>query len=207
MVSDQNFSTNKHQQTPNLTANIRREMRNKRRTLGVNDQLEAASQFAYYFCRSDFYRNCRRIAAYLAADGEISIEPVISRAWRDNKQVYLPVLHPFDNKLQFAIYTPDSILVNNRFFIGEPAIAAAKRVKAMNMEVVLTPLVAFDRYGNRIGMGGGFYDRSFAFLKRRHYWRRPILLGCAHALQQVERIQAQSWDLPLAAVFTDNGRI
>jgi len=186
---------------------IRREMRIKRRALTKQQQLDAASQFAYYFCRSDYYRNCANLACYLATDGEISLEPVIARAWRDKKNVFLPVLHPFDNKLQFARYTADSVLVNNRFFIGEPAVAAAKRVTPLNMDIVLTPLVAFDRHGNRIGMGGGFYDRSFAFLKRRRVWLRPQLIGCAHSLQQIEHIQVQSWDMPLVTVFTDNGRV
>jgi len=130
---------------------------------------------------------------------------VILRAWHDKKQVYLPVLHPFEKKLQFARYFPDSILVNNRFQIGEPAVAAAKRVKPINMDVVLTPLVAFDKAGHRIGMGGGFYDRSFAFLKRRRFWLRPLLIGCAHQFQELKKIQTQAWDMPLYTVFTDRG--
>lgn len=194
---------------PNKKTNdaLRREMRSKRRSLSDIQQQRAAELFAYYFCRSEFYRNSNRIAAYLCNDGEIDMSAVIARAWRDKKQVYLPVLHPFDNKLQFARYLPDSVLVNNRYQIGEPELAAAKRVKPINMDVVLTPLVAFDRAGHRIGMGGGFYDRSFAFLKRRQYWLRPLLIGCAHQLQETQRIQSQAWDIPLHSVFTDQGKI
>lgn len=182
-------------------------MRAKRRALGGKQQTIASNLFAYHFCRSKIYKNCDRIACYLAVDGEIGMDSVISRAWRDKKEVYLPVLHPFENKLFFSRYTPDSVLVNNRFGIGEPEIAAAKRVKPLTLDVVLTPLVAFDLNGNRIGMGGGFYDRSFAFLKKREYWLRPLMVGCAHRLQQVDTIQTQSWDMPLAMVFTDKGLI
>lgn len=202
--SSNNGASHKQQELINT---LRVDMRKKRRSLTTAEQQEAATQFAYHFCRSAIYRYSRHLACYLATDGEINLLPVIERAWRDNKTVYLPVLHPFANKLQFAAYTSDTVLVNNRFAIGEPAVAAAARANPINMDVVLTPLVAFDRNGNRIGMGGGFYDRSFAFLKRRKIWLRPLLIGCAHGIQQLDNIQSQSWDLPLAGVFTDKGRI
>ena len=199
-------STAKRQSKIKDAATLRREMRETRRALDDKTQQYAATMFAYYFCRSRIYMNSDKIACYLATDGEIAMDAVIERAWRDHKKVYLPVLHPYLNKLQFARYTPDTILVNNRFGIGEPAIAARKRENPLTMEVVLTPLVAYDDQGNRIGMGGGFYDRSFAALKRRNHWQRPLLIGCAHSCQKVTRIQNQSWDLPVASVFTELGR-
>lgn len=186
---------------------IRQNIRRQRRALNAQQQAHAAEMFAYYFCRSDYYTNAKRIACYLSNDGELSTELVIQRAWKDHKLIYLPVLHPFADRLQFAAYQKKTALVDNRFGIGEPALGAIHRVRALEMDVVLTPLVAFDRQGNRMGMGGGFYDRSFAFLKHRQHWRRPVLIGCAHSLQEVDSIPVQSWDVPLSAVFTDNGLI
>ena len=73
------------------------------------------------------------------------------------------------------------------------------------LDLVLMPLVGFDSTGSRLGMGGGFYDRSFAFLRRRQKWRKPNLIGAAFDCQKVEQIDGQSWDVPLSGVMTESG--
>lgn len=144
------------------------------------------------------------MAVYLPADGEVDTTGIIQRAWTLGKQVYLPVLVPYlHNRLWFIRYTSDTRLVKNRFGIPEPEAVHRKRVPAQALDLVLTPLVAFDAQGNRLGMGGGFYDRSFEFLLRRRIWHKPRLVGLAYDFQQLPGLPAQSWDVPLTAVATD----
>jgi len=121
-----------------------------------------------------------------------------------NKQCYLPVLDPLgSNRLWFAPLSPGVSLRPNRFGIPEPQVSARHFVSARHLDLLLLPLVAFDPAGNRLGMGGGFYDRSLAYLKRRQRWVRPLLYGVAHQFQCVASLQQASWDIPLHGIVTD----
>ena len=71
------------------------------------------------------------------------------------------------------------------------------------LEIVLVPLVAFDKNFNRVGMGGGYYDRAFAFSKFRKNWHKPLLVGVAYSFQEVDKINSKAWDVPLHAVITE----
>lgn len=104
--------------------------------------------------------------------------------------------------LRFARWHDGARLHRNRFHIPEPRRQARLSARALN--VVLLPLTGFDASGNRLGMGGGFYDRTLAF-KRRHRKARPLLVGVAHACQQVSTLPAEIWDVPLAMIVTDRG--
>ena len=190
----------------NSPIDIRRQMRAQRRALDYDTRQSAADLFAWHFARSKIYRNSRRLACYISNDGELDLMPLIQRAWRDKKQVYLPVLHaPYVDRLSFALYTRNTALDSNRFGIDEPATAANRRVAPIRLDLVLTPLVAFDKQGNRIGMGGGFYDRSFGFLRQRKHWHKPTLIGCAYQFQELPEIANNYWDVPLNGVATETG--
>ena len=91
------------------------------------------------------------------------------------------------------------------FGIQEPAGGPIRA--ARNLDIILTPLVAFDSAGNRIGMGGGYYDRTFAFLKRRTTWRKPKLIGIAFGLQEVDAVPVDTWDVPLDGILTEKGLV
>ncbi len=143
---------------------------------------------------------------YLASDSEVDTTPILERAWKLGKEIYLPVLAPFlHNRLWFTRYETDTPLVRNRFGIAEPRSVHRQRIPSHALDLVLTPLVGFDAEGNRLGMGGGFYDRSFAFLCRRRHWRKPRLVGLAYDFQQLPALPAHRWDVPLNAVATDSG--
>ncbi|NQD92361.1 5-formyltetrahydrofolate cyclo-ligase, partial [Pseudomonas sp. CrR25] len=129
---------------------------------------------------------------------------LLSAAQRRGKATYLPVLSPWPStKMVFQQVQPRDTLTPNRFGIPEPRRSVARQRKAWALDLILLPLVGFDRYGGRIGMGGGFYDRSLAFRGRRKNWHKPTLLGLAHECQQVDRLALASWDVPLAATVTD----
>ncbi|MFQ5644804.1 MAG: 5-formyltetrahydrofolate cyclo-ligase [Thiogranum sp.] len=184
----------------------RKKLRARRNALTDSERLQRSAALCNGLARQPVFRTSRRIAAYLPADGEVETAPLIELAWRMGKQVYLPVLVPYRaNRLWFARYEPDTLLVKNRFGIAEPARVHRQRVAPQALDLVLAPLVGFDHNGHRLGMGGGFYDRSFAYLLHRKYWRKPRLVGLAYDFQQLPGLPPQPWDVPLTAVATDNG--
>lgn len=183
----------------------RQQLRARRRALNDQERVQRSAAMCRQLSRQPLFRASRKIAAYLPADGEVDTQPLIELAWQTGKQVYLPVLVPFlGNSLWFARYEPETRLVRNRYGIAEPEIVHRQRIAAHGLDVVLAPLVGFDRAGNRLGMGGGFYDRSFAYLLSRKHWRKPRLIGLAYEFQQLPRLPAQPWDVPLSAVATDS---
>ena len=183
----------------------RQRLRALRRSLSRQERRHRADALCRQLFNQPLFGNSRRLAVYLPCDGEVDTATIVARAWALGKQVYLPVLVPYlHNRLWFARYSPDTLLVSNRFGIAEPAVVHRQRVQPHALDLVLTPLVGFDARGNRLGMGGGFYDRSFAFLLRRKTWRKPRLLGLAYDFQQLPQVPAQPWDVPLTAVVTDS---
>jgi len=121
------------------------------------------------------------------------------------KQCFLPVLDTLrPRRLWFAPYRIGDPLVANRYGIPEPACPSRYRVAAWCLDLVLTPLVAFDEMGNRLGMGGGYYDRTLSFLARRQVWKRPRLVGIAYEFQCLESLPRRPWDIPLNSVITND---
>jgi 5-formyltetrahydrofolate cyclo-ligase len=134
-------------------------------------------------------------------DGEPSLSPLVEVARRQRKRLYVPVLRGLT--MTFAELAPAATLAPNFFGILEPKVGA--RLDARRLDLVLTPLVAFDDHGVRVGVGRGYYDRCFRFLRHRTHWRRPKLLGVAYELQRVPPLVPSSWDVPLWAVVTERG--
>lgn len=183
---------------------LRATLRARRRALSAADQKRAAAALAARVIATRWFRVSRRIAAYIANDGEIDPRDVIERIWRTRKQAYLPVLSPLQHdRLWFARVEPDMEYHANRFGIPEPMVKRSALVRAEELDLILLPLVAFDTTGNRVGMGGGFYDRSLAFLRHRRYLRKPHVVGLAHEFQRVQHVTPDSWDVPLAGIVTD----
>lgn len=184
---------------------IRRELRARRHELTPRQQKRASQRLMSVLSRWPYWRRAQRVALYLPNDGEPDLTPLIRKAWRDGKQVYLPVLAPNGgNVLWFRRFEASSRLVPNRFGIHEPS-AANPRLQPQRLDLVLAPLTAFDVRGRRLGMGGGFYDRTFSFVSRRLIWQHPYLVGVAHHFQQVDELPAEPWDVPLSAIATDKG--
>ncbi len=154
---------------------------------------------------STLFRNSKKIALYLETDGEIAISQLLPLIHSNKKRTYLPVLRPIPpNRLWFSEYRVSDKLIRNKYHIREPNIRQRKPIHPHGLDLVLVPLVAFDCNCNRIGMGGGFYDRTFAYLKTRNTWSKPKLIGVAHELQRVTQIQTNFWDIPLDGVVTES---
>jgi 5-formyltetrahydrofolate cyclo-ligase len=126
--------------------------------------------------------------------------PIIHALWAAKKNCYLPVVTPAPQKsLQFALYTPDSTLISNRYQITEPD-AGGKFFSHAKLDCVLLPLCGFDLQGHRLGSGGGYYDRTFAGKLQRD---RPVLIGVGYQLQAVAALPADDWDVTLEGVLTE----
>ncbi|WP_198034128.1 5-formyltetrahydrofolate cyclo-ligase [Acidihalobacter ferrooxydans] len=144
---------------------LRRALRQRRSALTPTERARAAERIARRLMLSPHYRRSRRIAVYLAVGGEIDCAPLIRHALRAGKRLYLPHVLP-NGLLRFLRWTPSTPMRNNRFGIPEPATPGAPPLAPQRLDLVCLPLVGFDSRGNRLGMGGGYYDRSFAWIKR-----------------------------------------
>ena len=186
------------------TANsLRQQKREQRRQLSSSQQAKHAQQLAEQLLTHSTFIDSQYIAAYLSNDGEIDPVLIIEQAWNLGKQIYLPVLSAHENSLLFAPFEKGSPMCRNQFGIGEPDCLPAYWLKAEHMDLILLPLVAFDELGNRMGMGGGFYDRSLADIRQQE--KPTQLIGLAHEIQKTTQLEVQSWDVPLDAVATDTG--
>lgn len=182
-------------------------MRSQRQALTPAQLDEHSQDLAKHLMANRLFQNSQHIALYLGNDGEIDPSYLIEAAWRQGKQTYLPVLGlRATNRLWFLPFAEQTPLIPNRFGIAEPQHHRRDRqFKPQRLDLVLMPLVAFDKQGNRLGMGGGFYDRTLAFLRTRRSWRKPRLIGLAYEFQCVDALPVQEWDVPLDAIATEKG--
>ena len=179
------------------------------------------------FLASPLAWRSQRIAAYLSVDGEVNLRPLLDGLARMGKLLALPVIEKIgkceglaprmkelqleereratprrnSNRMSFFLHRPEAPLTRNRFGIEEPPLRAPW-INTRALDLVLAPLVAFDDQGNRLGMGGGFYDRHFGNLPQ---CLRPLLVGVAHEVQRADALPAAPWDVPLDGILTEAG--
>lgn len=177
---------------------LRRQLRQARKNLSNHAQLIAAQTLV---ARVDHYLSdqqtdkLKKVALYFANDGEISPHLLCEYFWQQSIATYLPVIQ--GKQLGFARYTADSMWQENSYGIKEPV--TADYAPSSDLDLVFLPLVGFDSQGGRLGMGGGFYDRTFA---NKQPDASPQLIGLAHECQQVKSLPVASWDVPLQAIIT-----
>jgi len=172
----------------------RREMTDEART-------ESSEIICRRVIRSREFSSSRTIACYLPMYDEVDTREIIECAWRAKKRVFAPVLRA-RRKMMFREIHPESTLAQNSFGIWEPT--GGDFVDPRHLDLVVTPTVAIDRQNNRVGMGGGNFDRCFSFLRHRKHWYRPKLVGVAFDCQKVEKITPNTWDIRLYRVFSEN---
>lgn len=178
---------------------LRKALRSKRNALSQREQKEAARLLSGQIL-SILTTQHSTIAGYLASDGEIDLGPTID-ACQQTGSVTLPVLHPFTGKhLLFQDFTNNTEMTLNRFGISEPALNSTAIRLLSEHQLLLMPLVGFDAAGNRLGMGGGFYDRTLANIDTLN--NRPTLVGVAHDCQQIAQLPVEPWDIPLDLIVT-----
>ena len=181
-----------------LRTQLRQQIRKTRANLTALQQQQAENSITQQALAFIEERNAQHIALYVSFDGEISTDKLIKTLWAQGKQAYLPVLHPFNpNHLLFLRYLPDTPMLKNKFGIWEPKLNVQSVLPLEELDILFTPLVAFDKQGNRLGMGGGFYDRTL------QHWQKSsfIPVGLAHQCQQVEQLPTEAWDVPLHQIL------
>jgi 5-formyltetrahydrofolate cyclo-ligase len=182
---------------------LRRTLRAARRQLSRQQQRAAAQGLVRRFRSHLILRRAQSVALYMANDGELDTAPLAHWLWSCGKQVFLPVLHPrHEGELLFLPWHPHTQMACNRFGIPEPAATSQPLAATWTLDLILTPLVGFDHRGQRLGMGGGFYDRTLARMLARSGRKRPGLWGVAHDCQEVEGLPSEPWDIPLDGVIT-----
>ena len=178
---------------------LRQRNRKLRAELGKEELDKAADNLCQRIIALPEYEQVEKIAAYFAVNGEICLDPLIDHALALGKKIYLPNLD--QKSLRFSPYFREQKMRINKFRLPEPDVGDDEMLQPDELDLVLTPLVVFDANRNRIGMGGGFYDRSFAFRKQSS--GKPVLIGVAHELQKVDKLIPEDWDVRLDKVVSD----
>lgn len=178
---------------------LRRQLRAARRALPAAERIAAADALAARLLALPFAPSHGPVAGYWALDGEIALH-----AWQlrlpSACDYCLPVLGD-DERLRFAAWRPGAPLRSNRYGIPEPDVAADALLAPEQMSLVVVPLVGFDATGHRLGMGGGWYDRSFTYRLGRS--APPWLVGAGFALQRIDALPPEAWDVRLDAICTE----
>jgi 5-formyltetrahydrofolate cyclo-ligase len=181
---------NKHKQ--------RQEVKAKRASLNDEQRKAANHQITQRIIDSEIFKQSQKIACYMAIGAEVNLQEVIEVIFSSGKRCYLPLVrHDRPNYLYFVEYLQGDQLQPGNFGILEPAFDPQKIIEPDDLDLVLLPLVAFDAEGNRLGTGGGYYDRTFAQVSR------PLLIGVAYACQEVPQIEACPHDVKLHGVVTE----
>lgn len=179
---------------------LRSQLRERRRALPAAQRIAAADRLAAHLLALPFAQHTGHVAGYWAMDGEIALH-----AWQlklpHGCTYCLPVIA--GERLAFAPWRPGDALGSNRYGIPEPLVEPDALLSAEQMSLVVLPLVGFDATGGRLGMGGGWYDRSFAF--RHDSPAPPWLVGAGFGFQRLDApLDAAPWDVPLDAACTES---
>lgn len=116
----------------------------------------------------------------------------------------MPVIN--DKKtLTFVCYQLNDVLTKNRYGILEPT-STLNKIDVKLLDIIILPLLAFDRAGHRLGTGGGYYDKTFAFIQTcPPAQKKPYLIGLGYAIQKAPTLSHEAWDICLDAVLTEQG--
>lgn len=196
---------------------LRQQVRAKRKNLSRFEQQHCADNLLTQLRMREDVNHAKNIAIYLANDSELDPMPFINWCWQENKSTYLPVIHPFSaGHLLFLHFDKNSVMQPNQYGILEPKLDV-RLIKSINdIDIIFTPLVAFDPSGNRLGMGGGFYDRTLSLWYLKYQTQKqqvqqnapsnsrfkPYPIGLAHDVQMIAQVPSQHWDIPLPEIIT-----
>jgi 5-formyltetrahydrofolate cyclo-ligase len=180
---------------------LRQRLAEQRRALPPTERITAAQGLRRSLEQLPEYFTDQRVAGYWASHGELPLNLVIPPLATRGQQFLLPVTGP-GRQLRFAPWKPGDAVEANRYGIPEPVLPG-ELFEPFQLDLVLVPLLGFDRRGNRLGHGGGYYDRGFAFLNEQVRPTEPLLVGIAYAFQELPEVDEQDWDVPLDFVATE----
>ncbi len=181
----------------------RKRLRLERSQLSNSSQQKISALIIEQVKQSDVFKQATNIAFYHAVRGEADPQALAKLASSKDKNFFLPLVSDKENQgLCFAPVYSNTQYKNNQFSIPEPMVKPHELIDAEALDLVIMPLLGFDKNGNRLGMGGGFYDRTFAF--KQSGVKKPVLMGFAYDFQQVESLDAEAWDIGLDIITTES---
>ena len=181
---------------------IRERLKEKRKNLTKKQSSELSRAIFLRIIRSSWIQEHSNIGIYYAINGEADTLKLIEFLWSNNQNAFLPVIN--HDGLLFGNFTPNSDLNENTYGIPEPELTKENQVSALELDMVFVPLVAFDQDGYRLGMGGGYYDRTFEKKLKNQKPTTPLLVGLAYEFQKQNNLVHQPWDVPLDMVVTES---
>jgi 5-formyltetrahydrofolate cyclo-ligase len=181
---------------------LRARMSVRRNDLDAKQRIAAAAGVLHSLENLPEFMTDPKVAGYWAVRGELPLNLAVASLTRRDQRYFLPVLGQA-RQLRFAEYREGTALQSNRFGIPEPEVPSETLHTADDMDVILLPLLAFDRKGHRLGTGGGWYDSSLAFIGNEPRPARPLLVGIGYAFQEIEAVPIEPWDVDLDYVATD----
>jgi 5-formyltetrahydrofolate cyclo-ligase len=184
---------------------LRARLNAQRRALAAHERAALAQRIARNADRAVHLRNGWRIALYAPLPWELDPTPLRELARSRGCQVYLPCIERQRASREMSFVAAEGAVRANRLGIDEPQ--GSVTLPARWLDLVFLPLVGFSRGGLRLGSGGGYYDRAFAFRQLRRVWHAPRLIGLAYAFQEIEGLMAAPHDVLLDAVVTEEGMI
>lgn len=178
--------------------NARNEIRQKRKALHEDEVAKCSELVRRVVLEHEFLKQNRCIASYHSFSGEIDTVEINKALRLAGHHMALPVIHPEEKGLMdfYSYETPEDLILN-RFKIPEPVVSEENLVQPHHLEVVIVPLVGFNEKGERLGMGGGYYDRMLKKISCE-----CLTLGLAYDFQLIPEIKSQPWDMPLDEVIT-----
>ncbi len=184
-------------------ATLRRQLKACRSAIKPDARRIAAQRALRLALRYGLLLRARRIGFYLPHGAEFDLSPLLNQALWMQRMCCLPVIPAGRGRvLRFARLTGHNVMTANRYGIPEPS--DLNPLRARQLDVLFMPLVGFDIQGHRLGMGGGYYDATLAYLTRRRVWKKPLLIGVGFECQRVERLPHDPWDAPLDAALTEH---
>lgn len=180
---------------------FRRQLKAARSAFRPPERRLAARAALRLALRHGLLLRAQRIGFYLPQGGEFDALPLLNQALSMQRACYLPVLPRRGRAMRFGRVGRGTRMSTNRYGIAEPQ--DGRPLRARQLDLLLLPLVGFDSLGYRLGMGGGYYDATLAFMRHRRHWRRPRLVGIAYECQRVDALPHDPWDMPLDAVLTE----
>jgi len=183
---------------------LRKQLIKQRKAQPKQQQQEKSAAMVKHLLSHARYRAAKHVAIYLPVNGEADPTALFLKQKLPIQQFYLPVLSKYrQGEMDFVPWTHSTVFRRNQFNIPEPIHNLNQTRSAKCLDLVIMPLLGFDDLGNRLGMGGGFYDRTFSFKLRNI--NHPFMIGFAYGFQKVSELPAQAWDVPLQAWVTENG--
>jgi 5-formyltetrahydrofolate cyclo-ligase len=185
---------------------LREQLHQYRSNLPAPERITAASAIAQKTTNSNLFKASKNIAIYLPIKNEVDTQELIKKIWADGKNCYLPVVRKESNTLDFYLYQEGDELLLNSYKILEPKTDAKKYIAAQDLDLVIVPILGFDKDCYRLGFGGGYYDRTFAFKNGALRGSKPYLVGIAYAEQKLPALDHEPWDIPVDEIVTEKNK-